>query len=182
MQTYDIFNLAVVGIDICKEVFHLVGFDGDGNLVLCKKIKRLDFILELEKFPHCIVGMEACLSTRFINQTLRKLGFEPQIIPAKYTRPFIKGQQNDYNDAAATVEAALSPNLPCVEEKTQDLLDLRALHRMRLRSVSRCLTTINQIRAFLIEHGIIIRTGTNMRSEVLCSSILTIDQMRYPSA
>ena len=41
----------------------------------------------------------------------RQLGFEPRIIPAKYTKPFIKGQKNDYNDAEAIAEAALHPNL-----------------------------------------------------------------------
>lgn len=168
MKTYDISNLAVVGIDIGKEVFHLVGFDDDGNLVLRKKIKRLALISEFEKFPHCIVGMEACLSAHFVSRTLRKLGFEPRIIPAKYTKPFIKGQKNDYNDAEAIAEAALRPNLRCVEEKTQDQLDLQALHRVRSRLVSRRTATINQIRAFLIEQGITVRMGANaLRNSLL---------------
>ena len=77
------------------------------------------------------------------------------IIPA-LVKPFIKGHKNDYNDAEAIAEAALRPNL---QEKTQDQLD--ALHRVRSRLVSRRTATINQIRAFLIEHGIAIRTGAN---------------------
>ena len=32
---------SVIGIDIGKEVFHLVGFSADGRLVLRQKIKRL---------------------------------------------------------------------------------------------------------------------------------------------
>jgi transposase len=111
--------------------------------------------------PCCIVGMEACLSAHFVSRTLRKLGFEPRIIPSKYTRPFVKGQKNDYNDAEAIAEAALRPNLRCVSEKTQDQLDLQALHRVRSRLVSRRTATINQIRAFLIEQGITIRTGAS---------------------
>ena len=76
-------------------------------------------------------------------------------------KPFIKGQKNDYNDAEAIAEAALRPNLRVVQEKTQDQLDLQALHRVRARLVSRRTATINQIRAFLIEHGIAVRTGAN---------------------
>jgi transposase len=57
-------------------------------------------------------------------------GFEPRIIPARYTRPFNQGQKNDYNDAEAIAEAALRPNLKVVREKTQDQLDLQALHRV----------------------------------------------------
>jgi transposase len=154
-------NLATVGIDIGKNVFHLVGFDGDGKVVVRRKIKRLSLVAEFKTLPRCIVGMEACLSAHFVSRTLRGLGFEPRIMPAKYTRPFLKGQKNDYNDAEAIAEAALRPNIRCVREKTQDQLDLQALHRVRARLVSRRTATINQIRAFLIEQGITVRTGAH---------------------
>ena len=106
----DIICLVSIGVDIGKEVFHLVGFDSDGKLVLRQKIKRLALVSTFEKFPRCIVGMEACLSAHFVSRTLRRFGFEPQIIPAKYTRPFVKGQKNDYDDAEAIAETALRPN------------------------------------------------------------------------
>jgi transposase len=147
------FALASVGIDIGKEVFHLVGFDLDGKIVLRRKIRRLALVSELEKLPPCIIGMEACLSAHFVSRTVRKLGHEPRIIPAFYVKPFVKGQKNDYNDAEAIAEAAVRPNLKIVREKTQDQLDLQALHRVRSRMVSRRTATINQIRAFLIEQG-----------------------------
>jgi len=75
-------------------------------------------------------------------------------------KPFVKGQKNDYNDAEAIAEAALRPNLRTVREKTQDQHDLQACHRVRSRLVSRRTATINQIRAFLIEQGIAVRTGS----------------------
>ena len=119
--------------------------------------------------------MEACLSAHFVSRTLRKLGFEPRIIPAMYVKPFVKGQKNDYNDAEAVAEAALRPNLRGVREKTQDQLDLQALHRVRARLVSRRTATINQIRAFLIEQGIAVRSG----ARALRNSLFTIlDQRR----
>ena len=155
------FEFAVIGIDIGKDVFHIVGFDRNGKIVLRRKIKRLALIATFEKLPHCIVGMEACLSAHFVSRTLRRLGFEPRIIPAKYTKPFVKGQKNDYNDAEGIAEAALRPNLKLVSEKSQDQLDLQALHRVRSRLVSRRTATINQIRAFLIEQGIAVRTGAH---------------------
>ena len=87
------------------------------------------------------------------------MGFEPRVIPAIYVKPFIKGQKNDYNDAEAIAEAALRPNLAVVPEKSQQQLDLQALHRVRSRRVSRRTATINQIRAFLIQQGIMVRKG-----------------------
>src|SRR5499427_2453324 len=141
----------VVGVDIGKNVFHLVGFTAD--------IRRLELKEVFEKLPPCIVAMEACLSAHFVSRTLRALGHEPRIIPAIYVKPFVKGQQNDYNDAEAIAEAALRPNLRFVQEKSQDQLDLQACHRVRSRLVSRRTATINQIRAFLIEQGITVRSG-----------------------
>lgn len=166
--------LTSIGIDIGKNVFHIVGFDPEGRIALRRKIKRLVLVNEFKKLPRCIVGMEACLSAHFVSRTLRALGFEPRIIPAKYTKPFNKGQKNDYNDAEAIAEAVLRPNLKLVQEKTQDQLDLQALHRVRSRLVSRRTATINQIRAFLIEQGIPVRTG----ARALRNSLFAILQNR----
>lgn len=151
--------LASIGIDIGKDVFHLVGFSTDGQIAFRRKIKRLALVETFKKLPPCVVGMEACLSAHFVSRTLRQLGHEPRIIPAIYVKPFLKGQKNDYNDAEAIAEAALRPNLTTVREKSQDQLDLQACHRIRSRLVSRRTATINQIRAFLIEQGIAVRGG-----------------------
>jgi transposase len=162
--------LASIGIDIGKEVFHIVGFSADGKIVLHRKIKRLALTDTFNKLSPCVVGMEACLSAHFVSRALRQLGHEPRIIPAIYVKPFVKGQKNDYNDAEAIAEAALRPNLRVVREKTQDQLDLQALHRVRSRLVSRRTATINQIRVFLIEQGNAVRAG----ARALRNSLLAI--------
>ena len=99
--------------------------------MLRKKIKRMALIATFEELATLHRGMEACMSAHFVSRTLRKMGFEPRIIPAIYVKPFNKGQKNDYNDAEAIAEAALRPNLKTVSEKTQEQLDLQALHRVR---------------------------------------------------
>ena len=167
-------DLSVIGVDIGKDVFHVVGLNPDGEIVLRRKIKRLALVGTFEKLPRCLVGLEACLSAHFVSRTLRSMGFEPRIIPAKYTKPFVTGQKNDYNDAEGVAEAALRPNLKRVSEKTQDQLDLQALHRVRSRLVSRRTATINQIRAFLIEQGITVRSG----ARALRNSLFAILQNR----
>jgi transposase len=160
--------LASIGIDIGKEVFHIVGFGTDGQVAFRRKIKRLALIETFKKLAPCIVGMEACLSAHFVSRALHQLGHEPRIIPAIYVKPFLKGQKNDYNDAEAIAEATLRPNLRTVREKTQDQLDLQACHRVRSRLISRRTATINQIRAFLIEQGIAVRAGLrSLRNSLL---------------
>jgi transposase len=166
--------LASIGIDIGKEVFHVVGFSTDGKIAFRRKIKRLALVETFRRLPPSVVGMEACLSAHFVSRALRQLGHQPRIIPAIYVKPFVKGQKNDYNDAEAIAEAALRPNLRVVREKTQDQLDLQALHRVRSRLVSRRTATINQIRAFLIEQGIAVRTG----ARALRNSLLAILENR----
>ena len=110
-------RLASIGIDIGKEVFHIVGFSTDGKIAFRRKIKRLALIETFKRLPASIVGMEACLSAHFVSRALRQLGHEPRIIPAIYVKPFVKGQKNDYNDAEAIAEASLRPNLPCARRR-----------------------------------------------------------------
>src|SRR5499427_6092356 len=85
----------VVGVDIGKDVFHLVGFGAGGKIAFRRRIRRLGLKDAFEKLPPCIVGMEACLSAHFVSR--RALGHKPRIIPAIYVKPFVKGQKNDYN-------------------------------------------------------------------------------------
>ena len=85
----------VIGIDIGKEVFHLVGFGVDGKIAFRRRIRRLGLKDAFEKLTPCIVGMEACLSAHFVSRTLRALGHEPRIVPAIYVKPFVKGQKKD---------------------------------------------------------------------------------------
>ena len=80
-------------------------------------------------------------------------------MPAKYVRPYSRGQKNDYRDAEAIAEAVQRPTMKFVATKTADQLDLQALHRVRERLVSQRTGVINQIRAFLPERGIAVRQG-----------------------
>ena len=159
-------DVSVIGIDIGKDVFHLVGFAAAGKIAFRRKIKRLALAETFKKLPPCIVGLEACLSAHFVSRTLRELGHEPRIIPAIYVKPFVKGQKNDYNDAEAIAEAALRPNLRSFVRRRRMNLTCRPYHRIRSRLVSRRTATINQIRAFLIEQGITVRAGSRCPAQL----------------
>jgi hypothetical protein len=45
-----------IGIDIGKDVFHIVGFDQSGKIILGRKINRLALIEAFEKLPPCIAA------------------------------------------------------------------------------------------------------------------------------
>jgi transposase len=74
-------------------------------------------------------------------------------------KAFRKSNKNDYLDAEAIAEAVQRPTMRFVPVKTDDQLDLQALHRVRDRWVARRTAVMNQIRGFLMERGITIRKG-----------------------
>src|SRR5262245_52224737 len=152
-------KLAVIGIDIGKNSFHIVGQDRRGALVLRQKWSRGQVEALLANLPPCLIGMEACTGAHHLSRKLQALGHNARLMPAKYVRPYCKGDKNDYRDAEAIAEAVQRPTMRFVATKTADQLDLQALHRVRERLVSQRTGIINQIRAFLLERGIAVRQG-----------------------
>src|SRR5512133_3973000 len=158
---------AVVGIDIGKNSFHIVGHDERGAIVLRQKWSRGQVEARLANMPPCLIGMEACVGAHHLSRKLRALGHDARLMPAKYVRPYSKGQKNDFRDAEAIAEAVQRPTMKFVATKTADQLDLQALHRVRERLVSQRTGIINQIRAFLLERGIAVRQGQRfLRAEL----------------
>jgi len=151
--------IAVVGIDIGKNSFHIVGHDERGAIVLHQKWSRGQVEARFANMPPCLIGMEACVGAHHLSGKLKALGHDARMMPAKYVRPYSKGQKNDFRDAEAIAEAVQRPTMKFVATKTADQLDLQALHRVRERLVSQRTGIINQIRAFLLERGIAVRQG-----------------------
>jgi transposase len=152
-------EIAVIGIDIGKNSFHVVGLDRKGAIVLRQKWSRGQIEARLANLTPCLVGMEACNGAHHLARKLKELGHDARLMPAKYVRPYAKGQKNDFNDAEAIAEAVQRPTMKFVAAKTAEQLDLQALHRVRERLVSQRTGVINQIRAFLLERGIAVRQG-----------------------
>src|SRR5258708_3179473 len=152
-------TIAVVGIDISKNSFHIVGHDERGAIVLRQKWSRGQVEARLANMPPCLIGMEACVGAHHLSRKLRALVHDARLMPTKYVRPYSKGQKNDFRDAEAIAEAVQRPTMKFVATKTADQLDLQALHRVRERLVSQRTGIINQIRAFLLERGIAVRQG-----------------------
>src|SRR6516165_4099443 len=162
-------KIAVIGIDIGKNSFHIVGQDRRGAIVLRQKWSRGQVEARLANLPPCLIGMEACTGAHHLSRNLQSRGHDARLMPAKYVRPYSKGQKNDFRDAEATADAVQRPNMKFVATKTADQLDLQALHRVRDRLVGQRTGVINQIRAFLLERGIAVRQGLHsLRFELPC--------------
>src|SRR5262245_6296864 len=151
--------IAVIGIDIGKYSFHIVGLDREGAIALRQKWSRGQVESRLANMPPCLVGMEACVGAHHLARKLAALGHRTRLMPAKYVRPFARGQKNDFNDAEAIAEAVQRPTMKFVAVKSEEQLDLQALHRVREKLVSQRTAVINQVRAFMLERGIAVRQG-----------------------
>ena len=132
-----------------------------------QKWSRGQIEARLANMAPCLVGMEACVGAHHLARKLGCLGHDARLMPAKYVRPYAKGQKNDFNDAEAIAEAVQRPTMKFVATKTVDQLDLQALHRVRERLVGQRTGIINQIRAFMLERGIAVRQGLRfLRAEL----------------
>jgi transposase len=152
-------RVTTIGIDLGKNTFHLIGMTETGGIVLRRRVSRDQLGRTLVNLQPCRIGMEACAGAHHVARQLNQLGHDVRLIPARYVKPFIKGHKNDYRDAEAIAEAVQRPTMRFVPIKTDEQLDLQALHRARSRLIGQRTAVINQIRGFLLEHGIAVRQG-----------------------
>jgi transposase len=152
-------QIAMIGIDLGKNSCSVVGLDAAGRVVLRRRTSREGVAKLVAGLPCCVVAMEACCGAHHLGRVLREQGHQVRLMSPEYVRPYVKAQKNDDRDAEAIAEAATRPTMRFVELKSEAQLDLQCLHRTRDRLVSERTALINQLRAFLLERGIIVPKG-----------------------
>jgi transposase len=80
-------TVTVIGIDIGKNSFHVVGLDVRGGIVLRQKWSRSQVEARLANMPTCLIGMEACVGAHHLSRKLKALGHDARLMPARYVRP-----------------------------------------------------------------------------------------------
>ena len=162
----------------------MIGLDEKGTIVLREKVSRGRVAARLVNVPPCLIGIEADMATHYMSRELLALGHEVKQVPPAYARPFRQGHKNDFRDAQAVAESVQRPSTRCVPIKTDDQLDLQALHRVRSRLIGNRTAVINQIRGFLLEHGIPVRQGPRFLRQQLpqilakCTDVLSSRMVR----
>ena len=152
-------NAAVYGVDLGKNLFHVVGLDHRGAVVRRLKFRRDTLLAFFECAARVTVGMEACPGSQWLARKLEAMGHQVRIVPAQFVKPYVKSQKNDTVDAEAIAEAVTRPTMRFTQVRTTEQVDLQALHRIRDQFVSSRTRLINQVRAFCLEYGIAIRQG-----------------------
>ena len=160
-------RIAVLGVDLGKNVCSLVGLNASGAVVLRRRAKRETLIALAAKLPPCVVAMEACCGAHHLGRVFAAQGHDVRLMSPEYVRPYVKAQKNDDRDAEGVAEAATRPTMRFVELKSQDQLDMQTLHRSRDRLVGERTALINQLRAILLERGIVAPQGKRKLEQFL---------------
>lgn len=142
-------KLSVLGIDIAKQVFHLVGMDAHGKIQLRKRLARAQVITFIAQLPPTLIGMEACGGAHYWARRLREHGHEVKLMAPQFVTPYRKASKNDMRDAEAIAEAMTRPTMRFVPVKSVDQQDLQALHRVRERLMKARTALINETRGLL---------------------------------
>jgi transposase len=160
-------KIYALGIDLGKTVFHLVGLDSGGQVVVRKRCSRTQLLAFTGNLQVQLIGMEACSGAHFLGKVLRAQGHDVRLMPAQYVKPYVKTNKSDYIDAEAIAEAVQRPRMRFVPIKTEEQLDLQALHRVRERSVMRRTAVANQIRSLLLERRLTLPKGRSHLGQML---------------
>jgi len=148
--------VAVLGIDLGKNSCSLAGLDTSGAVVLRRRMTRERVISFVSELSPCVVAMEACCGAHFLGRLFQGQGHEVRLMSPEYVQPYVKAQKTDDRDAEAIAEAATRPTMRLVTLKSEAQLDLQVLHRARQRLVTARTRLTNQLRAVLLERGIIL--------------------------
>src|ERR671939_925343 len=152
-------QIAVLGIDLGKNSCSVVGLDSAGRVIVRRRLRRESVIKFAASLAPCIVAMEACCGAHHLGRILQAQGHTVRLMSPEYVRPYVKAHKNDDRDAEAIAEAATRPTMRFVELKSEEQLDMQSLHRARDRLVAERTALINQLRAFLLERGIVAPQG-----------------------
>lgn len=152
-------KIAIIGLDIAKNVFQVHAADQNGVVVSRRKLTRNKVEAYFRRLAPCTIGIEACGTSHHWGRTLSALGHRVKLMSPSFVKPYVKSQKNDAADAEAICEAVMRPTMRFVAIKTCNQQAVIALHTARNLLVNQQTTIMNTCRACLSEFGIVGATG-----------------------
>ena len=152
-------EVAVVGLDLAKNVFQVHGLAADGGVVFRRQLRRNQVRSFFQALPACLIGLEACASAHHWARELTALGHETRLMPPAYVKAYVKRGKTDAADAEAIAEAVTRPTMRFVAAKTKAQQAVLMLHKTRDLLVRQRTMLINAIRGHLGEFGVVAQQG-----------------------
>jgi transposase len=122
-------DVSVVGIDLAKRTFHVVGPAATGQILFRKRLSRdalMRFILQL---PPVVIGMAACGGAHDWARRFREHGHTVKWMAPQFVKPSVKSPKNATRDAEAIGEAVTRPTMRFIPVKGLTQQDSQSLHR-----------------------------------------------------
>lgn len=154
-------EVAVIGLDLAKNVFQVHGADAAGVPVLRRMLRRHQLLAFFAKLPSCLVGLEACATAHYWAREIAALGHDVRLIPPRYVKPFVKRNKNDAADAEAIAEAVIRPTMHFAPVKSPEQQSVLMLHRARELLVRQRVMLINAFRGHCGEFGLTAAQGVS---------------------
>lgn len=152
-------TIKVLAIDLGKSSFHVVARDDNDSTLIRHKFTRAKLLDKLANIPPCTVAMEACGGAHWLARKCQSFGHRVLLIPPQYVKPYVKGNKNDFIDAAAIAEASGRPGMRFIPVKSEQNQVLAVCHRLREAFVSERTACMSRIGAFLLEFGMALPRG-----------------------
>jgi transposase len=154
-------KVRTLGIDLSKHVFEVAGEDRLGTVVFRRRLKsREAFWRFLQEIP---AGMEVLMETgpgaQAWSRMLLARGVRVRLLPGQHTTKHRSADKNDSKDVHGILRAGHDRSVHPVPVKSVEQLTMQALHRVREGCKRRRAALSNQIRGFLLEHGIAVSKG-----------------------
>ena len=150
---------SILGIDLAKLVFHVVGMDHAGHVVRRKRLARSELPRFMAHVPPLRIGMEACGSAHDWARRFRAHGHDVRLIAPHFVKAYVKSPKHEARDAEAMGEAVTRPTMRFVPLTEVAPQDLQALHHVRARRIKARTALVNEIRGLLNEYGMILPHG-----------------------
>ena len=161
-------QLSILGIDLAKQVFHVVGMDDTGAIVWRKRLTRSALMPFIARISPLVIGMEACGGAHSWARRVRAHGHLVKLMAPQCVKPYLKSHKHDRADADAIGEAVTRPTMRFVPGKELAQPDFQALQRVRARLVKARTALINERRGLLSAYGIVLPQGvTKLRQGLL---------------
>ncbi|OUS25663.1 IS110 family transposase [Thalassotalea sp. 42_200_T64] len=151
--------IKILGIDLGKSSFHVIGRDFNDTPIFRKKFTRQKLIEYLTQLELCTIAFEACGGAHWLGRKCQTMGHTVRLIPPQYVKPYVKGNKNDFIDAEAISEAATRPNMRFVSVKTEEAQVISSIHKIRQGYVKERTACMSRIGALLLEFGISLPRG-----------------------
>lgn len=152
-------EISRVGLDLAKRVIQLHAVDRHERVVCRRALKRDEVLRFFSGLTPCVIGMEACAQAHDWARKLSALGHTVKLMAPQHVKPYVQGQKNDRNDAAAICEAVSRKQMRFVPIKSVAQQDGQALLRIRSERVEQRTALVNQIRGLMAEYGVVVATG-----------------------